>query len=225
MRFDKDPLEDGKSRLSLVDWMGSDFTVVDAARVSYNRDEEHDAFTVRDERLLYYLASHGHTSPFEHCVITFMVKCPIFVARQWMRHRTFSYNELSRRYTSEEIDFYIPSSWRAQDEENRQGSKDALETSVPSLWLKTLVDAAVEHYNDAIEIGVAREQARMFLPQNLYTRFYVTGNLHNWVHFIKLRDHEDAQWEIRRYAAGIREMLQELYPVSMEALFREGVRP
>lgn len=216
-----DPLGDGKSVLKIIDWLGDDRSVVRAARVSYSRDEvemDHE----RDERLIYYLARHGHFTPFEHCVVTFHVKCPLFVARQWMRHRAASYNEVSLRYTelADECDFYTPDHLRPQgSSHNKQSSADTtMPSRVPGDMVKDVCKRAYKTYLELLELGVAREQARMVLPQNLYTRFYYTADLRNLAHFIRLRREKDAQWEIRRYAEEMERLIAALYPVSAEAL-------
>jgi len=213
-------LGDGYGMVEAVDSLGSDDTVVRAARVSYANDEvEKDPEA--DTRLIRYLARNGHYTPFEHCVLTLHVVCPLFIARQWMRHRAFSYNEISRRYTSEEIRFYIPKTWRRQAEDNRQASHGELATKVPTHLLFKHVDAAASLYEELLEIGVAREQARMVLPQNLYTRYYVTGDLRNWAHFVRLRIAPDAQYEMQLYAKAVRDILYWTFPRSAAALLEE----
>lgn len=216
-----DPLQDGISRLEYIDHMGEDSSVVRAARVSYAADDRTGVDVGSDEKLIKYMASHGHTSPFEHCTVTFNVECPLFVRSQWHRHRMFSYNEISRRYTSEDINFYYPLEYRLQDDKNKQGSKDSL-SGAGYIWanrrLKFACEDAMSIYQQFLDMGIAREQARMILPQNLYTRFYATGNLHSWQHFYKLRADEHAQYEIRVYAEAIGEILNQLFPISWPAL-------
>lgn len=220
-----DPLGDGKSLVELTDHMGDDYSVVRAARVSYSGDTEKRP-VADDERLIRYLAKHEHFSPFEHTSITFHVAAPLFVVRQWHRHRAFSYSEVSRRYTAEDIRFYVPLEWRVQSESNRQASgavKDRSHTWLEDDRYLSVVQAAVEVYMWMVnERGIAREQARMVLPQSMYTRMYCTGNLRSFAHFYKLRADEHAQDEIRQYALAIGEILKELYPVSWPALTEYG---
>lgn len=219
-----DPLGDGISVVELVDHMGTDASVVRAARVSFaNENEAHDP--ERDAKLIRYLADNRHGTPFEHTSVTFHVAAPIFVVRQWHRHRMFSYNEVSRRYTSEEIRFYAPGDqgWRAQAEKNRQASEGRAGDSVQAqLIYEEQVRYAKKAYHDMLDCGVAREQARMVLPQSLYTRMYVTGNLRSYAHFHGLRADEHAQPEIRVYAEAMGEILAEIFPVSWAALTEGG---
>lgn len=220
-----DPLQDGISDLSLIQSMGSDAMVVAAARVSFGKDQS-DAFgnpaslTEKDGKLIRFLLKNRHTSPFEHTGITFHVACPLFVRSQWHRHRTQSYNEISRRYTSDDIEFYIPKQLSKQSTNNMQGSEGELdphynESAVEGI--KWVVKEAVGTYDRMISAEVSREQARMILPQNLYTRFYATANLHNWMHFHRLRSDPHAQYEIRVYAEAIGVELKKLFPVSWAA--------
>lgn len=218
-----------KGFVELISSMGNDSTVVNAARVSFNKDiiitdKE------RDEKLITYLLSNKHTSPLEHVVFTFHVKCPLFVRSQWMRHRTWSFNEISRRYTSDDIDFYVPKELRKQADSNRQASTD--ETikhiidgycdadgldykGVPVYsYINYYVNSLVGAYNLMLESGVAREQARMILPQNMYTRFYATVDLHNLLHFLELRDSEHAQFEMRLYAQAVASLIKGIVPIT-----------
>jgi thymidylate synthase (FAD) len=191
--------------IELQDLMGDDLAIVNAARVSFLGESKG---TGHDRKLLFYLVQHRHTTPFEMVEFKFRVKCPIIVARQWMRHRTFSYNELSRRYTSEDIDFYIPTVWRLQSTDNKQasaGELDAPEAAKLTAALQSYSEQALALYNQALESGVAREMARMFLPHNLYTQFIAKVDAHNLMHFLRLRMAPDAQYEIRQYAWAIYE--------------------
>jgi thymidylate synthase (FAD) len=189
-----------KGWIELQDLMGDDLAIVNAARVSFLGENKG---TERDRKLLFYLVQHHHTTPFEMVEFKFRVKCPIIVARQWMRHRTFSYNELSRRYTSEHIDFYVPTIWRLQSTDNKQasaGELDATEAAKLTTALQSCSEQALALYNQALESGVAREMARLFLPHNLYTQFIAKVDAHNLMHFLRLRMAPDAQFEIRQYA-------------------------
>lgn len=216
-----DVLGDGISFVRLINTMGSDVEIVNGARVSFGkRRVELDE---KDKVLIQYLADERHTSPFEHVAFTFHIKCPLFVTRQWHRHRTWSYNEISRRYTSINMEFYVPESYRQQAEVNRQASTDepVIKHSNGRL-VKEIVQehtqAAVDMYNDLLDQGVAREQARMVLPQNMYTEMYATVNLHNLIHFIELRRHPGAQWEIQQYAEKLLELASEAAPFSIQAI-------
>lgn len=208
----------GQGFVELIDRMGDDRSVVRAARVSFAGDE-----TVRppedDQKLIKYLLKNHHTSPFEHVVFTFHASVPIFVARQWMRHRTWAYNEISARYTEVGIDYYWPDEWRAQSSSNRQAS-DGL---VDEQWILDdrygdAVGEALEAYQVLLNTGVSREMARMVLPQAMFTRFYGTVSLHNLIHFIRLRDHSHAQQEIQEYARAMRELIAPHVPWTIQAL-------
>jgi thymidylate synthase (FAD) len=206
-----------KGELTLVDSMGSDLSVVRAARIS-NGAALPEWRGAPDEKLIRFLAKNGHMSPFEHAVFQFYVKAPIFVVREWQRHRTFSYNERSGRYKEFEADFYIPQTWRRPDPENKQSSIDyGTDTHATSRYKDSCIESYT-HYNNLLDLGVAREMARMVLPLSMYTEFIVTGNLRNWMHFLDLRDSPEAQWEIRQYAQAIAEILREQVPISFAAL-------
>ncbi|HEX3051547.1 MAG TPA: FAD-dependent thymidylate synthase [Aggregatilineaceae bacterium] len=196
-----------KGWVELQDWMGDDLAIVNAARVSFLGESKGDE---RDKKLLFYLMQHRHTTPFEMVEFKFRVKCPIIVARQWMRHRVFSFNEVSRRYTSEAIEFYIPSVWRTQSSDNKQASAGELDQEAAhklTAALESYSQQALALYHEALEAGVAREMARLFLPHNLYTEFIAKIDAHNLMHFLRLRMAPDAQYEIRQYAWAIYEHL------------------
>lgn len=203
--------------VELIDVMGDDYSVVNAARVSYGGDQA-ERPPEKDYKLLKYLLKNGHTSPFEHVTMTFHVKAPIYVARQWMRHRTWSYNEVSARYTKLEDGWHKPGLWRGQANHNKQMSNGIAENQP---HLKEVYDwtmkAAMHAYEELIENGVSREQARMVLPVSMFTRFYATTNLHNFLKFVSLRDHEHAQPEIREYAQAMLQMARDyVAPWSIE---------
>jgi thymidylate synthase (FAD) len=218
--------------VELVDHMGTDLTIVNAARVSFNKHKE--SMDTKDEKLISYLIDHKHTSTLEHNVVTFRVKVPLFVRSQHMRHRTAAYNEVSRRYTDENIQFYLPKHFRSQHKSNRQASnieelinpemnwcyKDPHETGKCGTAVESMnafVGIAHRFYEELMSVGVCREQARMALPQNLYTEYYCTANLRNIMHFIELRTHEGAQWEIQQMANAMLEIVRELWPVTVQA--------
>jgi len=222
--------EDNIGGVALIQHMGDDLTIVNAARASL--DKVSKKMGEREKKLSNFLIQSGHTSTTEHNVITFWVKVPLFVARQHMRHRTFSYNEISRRYTSANLEFYIPNQMRQQDTKNRQASLD--ETFNPEILngldavssIKYHVKNSIQLYEQMIEKGVAREQARMVLPQNIYTTYWATGSLHNWVNsFIAKRDHEDAQWEIKLLAREISRMIQQVWPLAHANFVKYGKIP
>ena len=195
--------------VELIDVMGDDYSVINAARVSYDGDQS-ERPPEKDYKLLKYLLKNNHTSPFEHVSMTFHVKAPIFVARQWMRHRTWSYNEISARYTKLEDGWYEPKFWRGQASHNKQMS-DGLADNQPHLRevYKWTMDAANHAYEELINNGASREQARMILPVSMFTRYYATTNLHNFLRFVHLRDHEHAQPEIREYASAMLELARD----------------
>lgn len=210
-----DPLGDGISALELIRASGSDLDVVNAARVSYG--SKVTELTDRDKKLIQFLANHDHTSPFEHNQLSFRVKCPIFVARQWMRHRMNSYNEISYRYVKSSLEFYVPSQWRAQDTHNKQSSIAPFENEhLKQEYIKTLAQC-VKSYEHLLEQGVCRELARGLLPVCTYTEFIFTCNLHSLVNFIKLRSHAGAQSEIRKYADGMLALALPSFPISLGA--------
>lgn len=211
----------GRGFIDLQDIMGNDLAIVNAARVSYLSESKGEE---ADKKLLFYLLRNDHTSPFEMCELKFMVKAPLFVARQWMRHRTWSFNEVSRRYTSDNIEFFFPEEFRKQDTKNKQGSiyDDAFFSSTfqygTRFEVQDLCMVALEIYNRMIDGGIAREQARMVLPQNMYTSFIAKTDLHNLLHFCRLRTHPHAQFEIREYANIIlHQIIKNKFPWTYEA--------
>ena len=218
-------------QVQLIESWGTDKTVARAARVSFGSDDlSTDELTERDSKLIHYLAKHKHTSCFEHQGATLRLKVPIFIARQIQRHRTFSYNEISRRYVDFEPEFFWPDKWRKRADNVKQGSSDEVVTSLlctndverwetePGFVYSAFVGQVERLYNDLISGGVAPELARMVLPQSLYTEFYMTGNLRNWSHFLKLRLDGHAQLEVQQIAQQVYDILKPLWPVSVEAL-------
>jgi thymidylate synthase (FAD) len=215
----------------VVDYMGDDSAVVQAARVSYGRGTTR----VSDDRnLIRYLMRHSHTTPFEMAEIKLHVKLPIFVARQWIRHRTASVNEYSARYSIMDKEFYLPDRdhLAAQSSSNRQGRGEILSESEASYVLDLLrsdAELAYRHYIEmlnqdedgkdlaGVHKGIARELARMNLSLNFYTQWYWKTNLHNLMHFLRLRIDPHAQYEIRAYADSIMKILQRWVPLTYEA--------
>ena len=219
---------DGKGSVEYVEHMGSDLTIVNSARVSFGKTKEE--LDDRDRKLIKYLIKHRHTSTLEHNLVTFRFCVPLFVRGQHHRHRTWSYNEISRRYTDVDIKFYEPMGFRTQHESNRQAS-NAEELIDPHVWrgfigdkvsyqLKKHHEECLSFYNNMIKAGVCREQARAVLPQSLYTEYYGTVNLNNLLKFIDLRTHEGAQWEIQKVAEACLEIATDLWPVTVGA-YRE----
>lgn len=210
---------DGIGSVSLVDYMGNDKRAVNAARVSLLNDELDgfdDELDEGDERLLAFLVREQHTSPFEHSTVSVRITCPLFVSKQIMRHRTFSFNEVSRRYTSKGLEFYTPSVLRQQAVKNLQCSTgEAVQDNSAALAVyQAQVNAALEAYNQLINAGVCREQARGILPQCLYTEFYMSGNLLNWFKFLRLRLHPHAQPEVQAVAQAVLALLRQYFPVT-----------
>jgi len=202
-----------KGYVELLDIMGDDNTVVSAARVSYLGESKGPE---KDQKLINFMMRNGHTSPFEHVIFQWRIKCPLFVRSQWHRHRTWSYNEVSRRYTDEDIEFYIPDEWRIQDNKNKQGSME-YSTTIPNDIVKQHIKDSQKLYEDLISMDIAKEMARMILPQNLYTIFYGTVDLKNLFHFIELRADEHAQYEIQVYAKAMEDIIKDYVPWSYGA--------
>ena len=207
----------------VVDYMGNDSSIVQAARVSYGTGTRK---TRGDEALIRFLMRHKHTTPFEMCEIKLHVKLPIFVARQWVRHRTASVNEYSARYSKLDNEFYIPETdnLSVQATGNRQGRGDVLEGKEAENVLKILKEdsaLAYDHYEQMLstegQLGLARELARMNLPSNVYTQWYWKTNLHNLLHFIALRADSHAQFEIREFAHAISKIVNAWVPVVWQA--------
>lgn len=204
--------------VALIDTMpvtDLDLRVANAARVSYNNHET--AFDdTKNEKLIAYLLNNGHTSPFEHVHFTFLVECPIYIARQWMRHRTWSFNEISRRYTDKGIVIYPITNLRTQDTKNKQSSLGIID-NFPINKIRE-IEEHFEYsqflYRSLLDLGVSREQARAVLPQQTSTEFYATVDAHNLMHFLKLRMHPHSQLEIREYANAIFGMFSEKMPVT-----------
>lgn len=200
-----------------IDHMGTDLTVVNAARVSF--DKEHETFDwATDRGLIKYLAKHNHWSPFAHCSATFRTKAPIFVARQLVKHTVgFSWNEVSRRYVDSEPEFYIPEVWRKRAENVKQGSsEESVEFFSDPCFAAS--EEALKVYNVLLHEGVCPEQARMVLPQNTMTEWFWTGTLYAWARMCQLRLDSHTQKETREVAALVASNMANLFPVSWEFL-------
>lgn len=212
-------------KVNLIQSLGDDKTIVDSARVSFGdcaQDPNRD-LSERDIKLLKFLLKNKHTSTLEHCFVTFRIECPLFVRSHIMRHRTFSYNEVSRRYTSKNINlFYHPSKLRKQSTSNLQCSSGDFDDPIAHKCLADLmresVEKSVQAYESLIEGGVAREQARGILPQSLFTSFWMSGNLNNFIKFLVLRLDEHSQQETREVARRMRSLLAEKYPHTFSCL-------
>lgn len=211
---------DGIGAVEYVEHMGSDLTIVNSARVSFGKHK--DSLDEKDEKLIKYLVNHKHTSTFEHNVVTFRFVVPLYIRSQHHRHRTWSYNEISRRYTDIDMKFYEPQAFRTQHKSNRQASNiEKLINPVLSCGSDCDEMVGLHHqisldlFNKMLEAGVCREQARGVLPQNLYTEYYGTCNLSNLLKFIELRTHTGAQWEIQQVALACLDIAETLWPVAV----------
>jgi len=227
--------------VTYVDHMGSDLSVVNAARVSFGKESEAlewqylelrnrcgDLIAMlneKDQKLIHYLAKHEHYSPFGHCFASFHVKAPIFVARQLVKHKFLRWNEISRRYVDDEPQFYVPDVWRGRSADKKQGSDGV------SIWNHGQGTGYREHeyevmqdirvlYDRMIEKGVAPEQARMVLPQSTMTEWYWSGSLDAFANMCKLRLKPDTQYETRLVAEQISDVMGKIWPVSWEALVK-----
>lgn len=204
----------------LKETMGSDQTIVESARVSYGVGTK----TVKDDRsLIRYLVRHHHTSPLEMGEVRLLVKCPVFVWRQWIRHRTANVNELSGRYSELPTEFFVPEQWRKQSGTNKQGGEEPMEY-FPNLFGPTEHDAGLyaedvgfEEYDTRLKAGMSRELARTCLPVSHYTMAYWKCDIHNLCHFLKLRMDKHAQKEIRDFAEAIYKLVKPKFPLVFEA--------
>ena len=222
------------------DHMGSDLSVVNAARTSFAKKSEYKTLTkcydtgeviekslaLRDVKLIKYLAKHKHLSPFGHAFASFHVKAPIYVARQLVKHKFLRWNEVSRRYVDDEPEFYQPEVWRGRSEDKKQGSDDTVSIDVSwydrddgyNSWPEDSCFIALEAYQKMLELGVAPEMARMTLPQSTLTEWYWSGSLDAFADMCRLRCASDTQQETRVVAQQISEKMEDLFPVSWVAL-------
>lgn len=234
-------------KATLIDFMGSDLSVANAARVSFGKEsvcEETRLFDLgdwccdipvvndKDTKLIKYLAKHKHFSPFGHCFATFHIKAPIFVARQLVKHEYLRMNEISRRYVDREPEFYVPDVWRGRAKDKKQGSDGVVDLEdivmfenggIIGPWylgeeMREHWSRSLEQYNLLLAAGVAPEMARMVLPQSMYTEWYWSGSMDAFANMCNLRLKEDTQYETRLVAQQIDEQMGKLYPVSWEAL-------
>jgi thymidylate synthase (FAD) len=204
--------------VELLDVMGSDEDIVNAARTSYDKGTKQ---TSNSEALIRYLMRHQHTSPFEFGELIFRIRCPFFVARQWFRHRTGSYNEVSLRYSEAPDDYYVPNAdlITTQDSRNKQARTDQQVNTADTIKQQLDADAKLllEHYHNYLDQGVAREIARINLPLSLYTTFMFKMDLKNLMNFLRLRFDSHAQLEIRLYAIAMLKMTEKYFPITMNA--------
>ena len=226
------------TNVTLLDSMGTDLTVANAARVSFNKKAQWEKFipgqgilelAERDKKLIRYLAKHGHWTPFGHATLSYHIKAPIFVARQLVKHQVgLVWNEVSRRYVEDEPEYWKPEIWRSKPVDKKQGSGDE-----KIVWLdreervgaavSKACDQAVETYQRMLDVGVAPEQARMVLPQNTYTEWYWTGTLYAFSRVCNLRCKGDTQEETRNVAWDIHDLAKEKFPVSWPSLFYAAI--
>jgi len=228
-------------KATYVDHMGSDLSVVNAARVSFGKKSEYKTLTkcfdtgeviskalsTKDQNLIKYLAKHKHLSPFGHAFASFHIKAPVFVARQLVKHKFLRWNEISRRYVDDDPEFYTPDVWRGKSADKKQGSSDQTVEflRMQGLSEQTVDDATYKHrlhsltlYHDMINEGVAPEQARMVLPQSMMTEWYWSGSLDAFADMCNLRCKPDTQEETRQVANQIDRKMIELFPVAWDAL-------
>ena len=215
-----------KGYVILHDTLGDDLTIANSARVSY--DKKAEVLSDKDKRLIDFLAREGHTSPFRHATLQFEMYAPLMVARQLWKyvvgsdHAMDAWNESSRRYVTEKEEFYIPTEWRSKPENSKQGSGEPLDNYKSFLWtveLERYVERGEMLYQEAMDNGVAPEQARLFLPAyGLYVRWYWTASLQSTAHFINQRLAHDAQKEIQEYAKAVLELAREQFPYAIGAL-------
>ena len=220
--------------VTYIDHMGSDLSVVNAARVSFGKKSEwHQRIYTgepnilkgKDAKLIRYLAKHNHKSPFNHTFATFHVKAPIFVARQLVKHEYMPWNEISRRYVDEEPEFYVPETWRGRAEDKKQGSDGSIKLSeYVEHGPEFIHDEARSLYNDLLNDGVCPEQARMVLPQSMMTEWYWSGTVYVFAKMCGLRMQQDTQQETREVAMQIDEYMEKLYPESWKALMKDSWR-
>jgi len=214
-----------KGFIEVVDKLGNDLTVVNSARVSFGKRK--DKLDSSDEKLIKYLIENKHYSPFRHVMVQFHLKAPEFVMRQWYKHvvgiettsshptKDHAWNEISGRYVEiDEKNYYSPQTWRSQSKDNKQASAGQIEYQCTADdYYKDAMNLIFEAYNNLLDLGVAKEQARIILPLNIYTEVYWTASFQAIMNFIELRDADHAQWEIREYAKVMKDIMLELFPV------------
>lgn len=211
-------------KVEYIDHMGSDLTVVNAARVSFNKQSdwlpkvhngEKNVLLEKDRKLIHYLARHKHTSPFGHCFASFRVRAPIFVRSQLVKHKFLRINEVSRRYVDDDPDFFEPRYWRGRSADKKQGSSGMVDSNANVNYHN---EKSLNLYNQLLDEGVAPEQARMVLPQSMMTEWYWSGSLDAWADMCRLRGMPDTQLESREVSAYISDKMYDLFPESWKAL-------
>jgi len=218
-----------KGFIEVVDHLGTDLTVVNSARVSFGKRKT--TYTEADRILVRFLAENKHFSPFRHLIVQFHIKAPEFVMRQWYKHvvgiettsshptKDHAWNEISGRYVPV-TDYYEPSNWRKQSEDNRQASEGSIENQEEANRIfRNGMSHLTDLYQGLLDLGVAKEQARIMLPLNIYTEIYWTASYQAIMNFIDLRDEPHAQWEIREYALAIKDFMLELFPETTKIWF------
>lgn len=206
-------------KVTKVNHMGNDFTVADAARVSFAKQAK-NYNPEQNRKLIQYLAKHKHMSPFGHCFATFHVKAPVFVARQLVKHKFLRWNEVSRRYVDEEPEFYMPEVWRGRSEDKKQGSEGVVPCPIrPEMLYKDAIDS----YTTMLEAGICPEQARMVLPQSMMTEWWWSGSLDAFADMCNLRCKPDTQAETRVVADAISKEMSWLFPISWSSLVESSV--
>jgi thymidylate synthase (FAD) len=213
-------------KVKLIDWMGGDVSVVNAARVSFGKQKVSNGLDKGDTKLINYLAKHRHMSPFGHVFASFHVKAPIFVARQLVKHKFLRWNEISRRYVDDEPEFYVPDEWRGKADDKKQGSSGLSDWNhgVGTGYRdqeQEFYDNALNIYSNMLEAGTAPEQARMVLPQSTMTEWFWSGSLDAFSDMCDLRLKDDTQEETRVVAQQIDEYMEQLFPVSWVALRKD----
>ena len=216
-------------KATYIDHMGTDLSVVNSARVSFGKkseweweecgvkafgNESYQRLSDKDTKLIHYLASHKHMSPFGHAFASFHVKAPIFVARQLVKHKFLRWNEISRRYVDDEPEFYVPDVWRGRSKDKKQGSDGIVQNVNDDQYTVYSLDL----YDGLLQQGVAPEQARMVLPQSTMTEWYWSGSLDAFADMCRLRCKDDTQYETRLVADQISVIMEDLFPVSWKAL-------
>lgn len=213
----------------LVDFMGTELSVVNAARVSFAKESKD--FSDSDEKLIKFLLKKGHTSPFRHAFLTFEVKAPLFVARQWWKyvvgsdHTMDAWNEMSRRYVEDELEFYIPFEWRQAPENKKQGSGENVHEQLGerlSQDMELNIRLSMKNYQYALNMGVCAEQARLFLPAYaMYTTWRWSASLQSVLHFLSQRTKPDAQFEIQKYANAVLDLTELTFPGIIKCYLEE----
>ena len=215
-------------KVTYIDHIGSDLSVVNAARVSFNKKSdwipkihngEKNVLLEKDRKLIHYLARHKHTSPFGHCFASFRVRAPIFVRSQLVKHKFLRINEVSRRYVDDEPEFFKPRYWRGRSADKKQGSEGVIDMYYDDhALLAETHGQALTTYKELLDKGVAPEQARMVLPQSMMTEWYWSGSLDAWADMCRLRGMPDTQMESREVSAYISDKMYDLFPESWKAL-------